>query len=199
MVQLDRSTTARTRHDAVRRAARSARHARRQARRARRHRAAADELRQADHRQLTRSAACSRSGRSAGERVGVLLPTSRAALVTFFALQATAPRAGDAQLLDRPGRGAGGLPAAADRASSSPRAASSSRPSSNRSSRRSPSQATIVYLEDVRGEIGIVAKLVGARSRHALARPRAATRARRTIRPSCCSRRGRKARRRAWC
>ena len=48
-----------------------------------------------------RSAACWRSGRVTGERVGVLLPTSRASLVTFFALQARAARAGDAQLLDR--------------------------------------------------------------------------------------------------
>ena len=54
----------------------------------RRPRDAAADLPRADHRQLRARRACWRARTRAGERVGVLLPTSRASLVTFFALQA---------------------------------------------------------------------------------------------------------------
>jgi acyl-[acyl-carrier-protein]-phospholipid O-acyltransferase/long-chain-fatty-acid--[acyl-carrier-protein] ligase len=105
-----------------------------------------------------------------GERVGVLLPTSRASLVTFFALQVE--RRVPAMLNFSTG-------AAAARA-----ACRGAEISLIVTARRFvekarlealvaalATQATILYLEDVRGEIGVGARL-RALVRSALARPR---------------------------
>jgi acyl-[acyl-carrier-protein]-phospholipid O-acyltransferase/long-chain-fatty-acid--[acyl-carrier-protein] ligase len=104
-----------------------------------------------------------------GERVGVLLPTSRAAVVTFFALQAE--RRVPAMLNFSTG------PAAAQSAC---RAAEISLVVTARrfveKAKLNPmiaaleSQVTVVYLEDVRQEIGIATRL-GALVRSIMARP----------------------------
>ena len=106
----------------------------------------------------------------AGERVGVLLPTSRAALVTFFALQAT--RRVPAMLNFSTG------PAAAQAAC---RAAEISLVlTSRRFVEKAKLEAligaiapdrTVLYLEDVRGEIGVWRR-ISALARALMAKPR---------------------------
>jgi len=107
---------------------------------------------------------------SAGERVGVMLPTSRAAIVTFFALQAESRVPAMLNFSTGPAAAKAACTAAQVRVIVT--------------ARRFIEQAkleplvlalaestTIVYLEDIRGEIGIVAKLL-ALVRGMRARPR---------------------------
>ena len=105
---------------------------------------------------------------SAGERVGVMLPTSRAAVVTFFALQAesrvpamlnfsTGPAAAKAACTAAQVRVIVTARRFIEKAKLEPLVAALAE------------STTIVYLEDIRGEIGIVCEAVGARSRHARA------------------------------
>jgi acyl-[acyl-carrier-protein]-phospholipid O-acyltransferase/long-chain-fatty-acid--[acyl-carrier-protein] ligase len=119
---------------------------------------------------------------SVGERVGVLLPTSRGAVVTFFALQAE-----------------GRIPAMLN-FSTGPAAAQSACKAAEiklvvtarqfvEKAKLEPlvgalaSQTEVLYLEDVRGEIGIAARLaallrsITARPRHRRERARASERA----------------------
>ena len=106
----------------------------------------------------------------AGERVGVMLPTSRAAVVTFFALQAESRVPAMLNFSTGPAAAKAACTAAQVRVIVT--------------ARRFIEQAkleplvtalaestTIVYLEDIRGEIGIVAKLA-ALIRGIQARPR---------------------------
>ena len=94
----------------------------------------------------------------AGERVGVLLPTSRAAVVTFFALQAKSRVPAMLNFSTGPAAGRAACAAAEirlvitarrfiERAKLEPLVAALAE------------SATVVYLEDIRGEIGIVAQL----------------------------------------
>ena len=107
---------------------------------------------------------------SAGERVGVMLPTSRAAIVTFFALQAesrvpamlnfsTGPAAAKAACTAAQVRVIVTARRFIEQAKLEPLVAALAE------------STTIVYLEDIRGEIGIVAKL-SALVRGMRARPR---------------------------
>ena len=113
---------------------------------------------------------------AAGERVGVMLPTSRAAVVTFFALQAESRVPAMLNFSTGPAAAKGACTAAQVRVIVT--------------ARRFIEQAkleplvdalaestTIVYLEDIRGEIGVVAKL-SALVRGACARGRATDAAR---------------------
>ncbi len=93
-----------------------------------------------------------------GERVGVLLPTSRAAVVTFFALQAKARVPAMLNFSTGPAAGRAACAAAEirlvitarrfiERAKLEPLVAALAE------------SATVIYLEDVRREIGMVARL----------------------------------------
>jgi len=104
------------------------------------------------------------------ERVGVLLPTSRGAVVTFFALQATARVPAMLNFSTGPASALGACRAAqislvltsrrfVEKAKLEPLVAALA------------SQVTIVYLEDVRGQIGMVARLA-ALCRSLLSKPR---------------------------
>jgi len=106
----------------------------------------------------------------AGERVGVLLPTSRAALVTFFALQAEGRVPAMLNFSTGPASAIAACRGAVitrivtarrfvDKAKLQPLVAALE------------PHATIVYLEDIRGEIGAFTKLV-ALVRSLTARPR---------------------------
>jgi acyl-[acyl-carrier-protein]-phospholipid O-acyltransferase/long-chain-fatty-acid--[acyl-carrier-protein] ligase len=105
----------------------------------------------------------------AGERVGVLLPTSRAAVVTFFGLQATSRVPAMLNFSTGPASAQAACTAAEiklivtarrfiDKARLEPLVAALSQ------------SATILYLEDVRGEIGPISRLI-AFIRSSLARP----------------------------
>lgn len=107
----------------------------------------------------------------AGEHVGVLLPTSRAAVVTFFALQATSRVPAMLNFSTGPAAGRAACAAAEirlvitarrfiERAKLEPLVAALAE------------SATVIYLEDVRGEIGTVARL-SALVRGRLIRPQA--------------------------
>ena len=107
---------------------------------------------------------------TAGERVGVLLPTSRAAVVTFFALQAESRVPAMLNFSTGPASAKAACTAAEirivvtarrfiEKAKLEPLVAALAE------------STTIVYLEDLRGEIGVFTKL-SALVRGALARPR---------------------------
>ncbi len=104
-----------------------------------------------------------------GERVGVLLPTSRAAVVTFFGLQAESRVPAMLNFSTGPASATAACTAAEirlivtarrfiEKAKLEPLVAALS------------ASATVVYLEDVRSEIGVFARL-GALVRSRLARP----------------------------
>ena len=104
-----------------------------------------------------------------GERVGVLLPTSRGAVVTFFALQAEGRVPAMLNFSTGPAAAQSACKAAeiglvvtarqfVEKAKLEAMVAALA------------SQATVLYLEDVRGEIGIMRRL-GALARSLMARP----------------------------
>ena len=104
-----------------------------------------------------------------GERVGVLLPTSRGAVVTFFALQAEGRVPAMLNFSTGPAAAQSACKAAeiglvvtarqfVEKAKLEAMVAALA------------SQATVLYLEDVRGEIGIMGRL-GALARSLMARP----------------------------
>jgi acyl-[acyl-carrier-protein]-phospholipid O-acyltransferase/long-chain-fatty-acid--[acyl-carrier-protein] ligase len=104
-----------------------------------------------------------------GERVGVLLPTSRAAVVTFFGLQAHARVPAMLNFSTGPASAQAACTAAqitlivtarrfVEKARLEPLVAALSQ------------SATVVYLEDIRGEIGLLSRLL-ALVRSTLARP----------------------------
>jgi acyl-[acyl-carrier-protein]-phospholipid O-acyltransferase/long-chain-fatty-acid--[acyl-carrier-protein] ligase len=111
-----------------------------------------------------------RSHTRAGERVGVLLPTSRAAVVTFFALQA------EQRVPAMLNFSTGTASAKAACAAAEIKVILTARRFVERAKLEQlvaalAESSTIVYLEDIRGEIGLVAKL-SALVRGTLARPR---------------------------
>ena len=143
-----------------------------------------------------RWARCWRAARVPGERVGVLLPTSRASLVTFFALQAE--RRVPAMLNFSTG------PASAIAACRGAEIALivTARLFIEKAKLQAliaalEPHATIVYLEDVRGEIGVVRRLVRCCDRCAPSLGTNGTAP--TIPQWCSSRRDQRARRRASC
>ena len=106
----------------------------------------------------------------AGERVGVLLPTSRAAVVTFFALQAESRVPAMLNFSTGPASAKAACAAAQIRVIVTARRfieKAKLEPLVNALAE----SAAIVYLEDIRGEIGVVAKL-SALVRGMRARPR---------------------------
>ncbi|HUQ88328.1 MAG TPA: AMP-binding protein, partial [Vicinamibacterales bacterium] len=107
---------------------------------------------------------------TAGERVGVLLPTSRAAVVTFFALQA------ESRVPAMLNFSTGPASARAACAAAQVRVIITARRFIEKAKLEAlvaalAESATIVYLEDIRGEIGIASK-VSALVRGLRARPR---------------------------
>jgi len=105
-----------------------------------------------------------------GERVGVLLPTSRAAVVTFFALQA------ESRVPAMLNFSAGPASAKAACTAAQIRTVVTARKFIEKAKLQPLVNAlaestTIVYLEDLRGEIGVFTKLA-ALMRAAIARPR---------------------------
>ena len=131
----------------------------------------------------------------AGEHVGVLLPTSRASLVTFFALQAEGRV--PAMLNSPLGPRRRSLPAAAaDRSRSSPRVSSSKRRNCRRSSPRSSRTRPSCTSRTFAGRLGRSPSsmlLCGRCWRNRAVDPSGPT-----ILRSCCSRPGRKGRRKVW-
>ena len=107
---------------------------------------------------------------SAGERVGVLLPTSRAAVVTFFALQAESRVPAMLNFSTGPAAAKAACAAAQIRVIVTARRFIEKAKLEALVAALSES-ATIVYLEDIRGEIGLVSKL-SALVRARFARPR---------------------------
>jgi acyl-[acyl-carrier-protein]-phospholipid O-acyltransferase/long-chain-fatty-acid--[acyl-carrier-protein] ligase len=106
----------------------------------------------------------------AGERVGVLLPTSRAAVVTFFALQAEARVPAMLNFSTGPASAKAACTAAQVRTVVTSRRFIEKAKLEPLVSALAES-TTIVYLEDLRGEIGIFTRL-SALVRGAIARPR---------------------------
>src|SRR5688572_12407164 len=107
---------------------------------------------------------------SAGERVGVLLPTSRAAVVTFFALQAESRVPAMLNFSTGPASAKAACTAAQIRMIVTARRFVEKAKLESLVAALAGS-ATIVYLEDIRGEIGIAPKLA-ALVRGTFARPR---------------------------
>jgi acyl-[acyl-carrier-protein]-phospholipid O-acyltransferase/long-chain-fatty-acid--[acyl-carrier-protein] ligase len=105
-----------------------------------------------------------------GERVGVLLPTSRAALVTFFALQATRRVPALLNFSTGPASAQAACRAAEVRLVVTARRFVEKAKLDGLVSALA-AQATVVYLEDVRSEIGLVGKLA-ALARARFIRPR---------------------------
>ena len=93
------------------------------------------------------------------ERVGVLLPTSRASVVTFFGLLFHRPRAGDAQLLDRRRVGRSRLHGRRNHGSIVTAHRFVEKAKLEGLVAALSAKATIVYLEDVKQEIGLGQKL----------------------------------------
>jgi acyl-[acyl-carrier-protein]-phospholipid O-acyltransferase/long-chain-fatty-acid--[acyl-carrier-protein] ligase len=108
-----------------------------------------------------------------GERVGVLLPTSRAAVVTFFGLQATSRIPAMLNFSTGPASAQAACTAAEVRVIVTARRFIEKAKLDALVAALSQS-TTIVYLEDVRGEIGMVSRLL-ALVRAALARPSRST------------------------
>jgi acyl-[acyl-carrier-protein]-phospholipid O-acyltransferase/long-chain-fatty-acid--[acyl-carrier-protein] ligase len=106
----------------------------------------------------------------AGERVGVLLPTSRAAVVTFFALQAHSRVPAMLNFSAGPASGAAACAAAEVRVVITARRFIEKARLESLVAALSAS-ATVLYLEDLRNEIGVVAR-VSALVRSIIARPR---------------------------
>ncbi len=106
----------------------------------------------------------------AGERVGVLLPTSRASLVTFFALQAEGRVPAMLNFSTGPASAIAACRGAVITRIITARQFIEKAKLQALVAALEP-HATIVYLEDIRGEIGALAK-VGALVRSLMAKPR---------------------------